>query len=244
MCLLPPNRPSNLPPSLHRGAGNSARSRLSGGFSPISTGPAKFSSCASQSRFHRVLLNIRLNTIKLRIGPDQMVITFVLPKWPMRAQQRVSLVSQESLEKTQPFCGKHVRRDEKMYMIRHDDERVDLVPMQFAIAMQQRRHHDLCDFRSTQEQRARRARIQQPVHGDERLARRDKCRWRKHPVRGETAVQSEGYKQGLVHNVPMRQPPFIMPHTPTWCVGDRETLAALSRLKAGCGQYCPPHGAV
>jgi hypothetical protein len=56
-------------------------------------------------------------------------------------------------------------------------------------------------------------------------------------------VQPEGDKQGLLKHVPMGQPPFIMPHSPTWCFGDRETLAALSRLKAGCGQYCPPHGA-
>jgi hypothetical protein len=57
---------------------------------------------------------------------------------------------------------------------------------------------------------------------------------------GKTAVQSERHEQGLVDHVPMGQPSFIVPHTPMGCVGDRESLIAASRLKAGCGQDCPP----
>jgi hypothetical protein len=71
-------------------------------------------------------------------------------------------------------------------------------------------------------------------------------------------MQSERHKQGLVDQVPMWQPPFIMPHTFCSCSSDGKTLRDLwggqswpqppfrrpSRLKAGCGQYCPPHGAL
>jgi hypothetical protein len=53
-------------------------------------------------------------------------------------------------------------------------------------------------------------------------------------------VQSECHEQGLVDYVPMGQPPFIMPHSWFLCVGGGETLTASSRLKAGCGQDCPP----
>jgi hypothetical protein len=60
-------------------------------------------------------------------------------------------------------------------------------------------------------------------------------------------MQTERDKQGLLNCVKVGKPSFIMPHISIswWCIGE-ETLTALlqpSRLKAGCGQYCPPHGA-
>jgi len=54
-------------------------------------------------------------------------------------------------------------------------------------------------------------------------------------------VQSEGDEHWLVHYVPVGQATLVMPHTRFLCVGGGETLTASSRLKAGCGQYCPPH---
>jgi hypothetical protein len=56
-------------------------------------------------------------------------------------------------------------------------------------------------------------------------------------------VQAERDEQGLLDYVPMGQPPFVVPHTSLWCVSGGETLAALSRLKAGCGHDCPPSNA-
>jgi hypothetical protein len=58
---------------------------------------------------------------------------------------------------------------------------------------------------------------------------------------GKTAVQSERDEQGLFHHVPMWQPPYIMLHTSSRCFRSGEILTSFqSRLKAGCGQNCPP----
>ena len=197
----------------HRGAGNIARSRLSGGSLFVSARPRKFFGCGRQPRLDRILPNISPKTIKLRIGPDQMVVTLLLPKCPMRAQQRVSLVSGKSLERTQPLCGRHVRGDQQMNMIRHHDKRMELIPVQLPFAVPQRSHHHLRNLRPPKEQPAIRACVQKPVNCHERLSRRDQSfRW-EYPVRRKASMQPECDKQSLLDYVPVGQPPFIMPHT-------------------------------
>ena len=224
----------------NRRAGNVARSRLSGGSGRICTRPHELLWCESQTSLHRILLYIRSNAIELRTRAHQTIEAFLLPKWATSAQEKVSLVSSESLERAQPFGGEHVRRRQKMNMIRHHDESMELIPVQCAFSMPQRRHDHLCNFRPAQRQGAEGACVQEPVDGYERFARGDQCgRW-EYPACGKTAVQSEGDEQRLIHYVKMWQPPFIMPHTSSWCVGGGETLTASSRLKAGCGQDCPP----
>ena len=256
MPLLPPDQPTNLPTSLssnlaislQRGAGNIARSRLSGGFSRIRTRPRKFFSLACKPSLHWILLNIGPDAIKLRIGPYQVIIAFLLPKWPAHSQKRIGLVSSKSLQGTQPFGGRHVRGDQKMNVIRHHDKRMQVVPVQFLFAVPQSRYRHLRNLRAPQEQRSVRACVEQAVDGHERLAGRDESFRKEYPIGGKTAVQPERDKQGLLDYVPMGQPAFIMPHMSSWCMGGGETLIALkppfrrpSRLKAGCGQYCPPH---
>jgi hypothetical protein len=54
-------------------------------------------------------------------------------------------------------------------------------------------------------------------------------------------VQSKRYEQRMFDNIPMWQPPFVMSHICFWWHGSGEILMLFnSRLKAGCGQYCPP----
>ena len=221
-------------------AGNLARSRLSGGSGRICTRPNKLLWCTSQASLHRILLYIRPNTIELT-RPHQTIEAFLLPKWPMDVQKKIGLVSGKSFERAQPLGGEHVRRRQKMNMIRHHDERMKLVAMQFAFPVPQRRHHHLCNFRPPQEQRTSGAGVQEPINRHERLAGGFDSGWREHPARGKTAVQSEGDEHWLVHYVPVGQATLVMPHTRFLCVGGGETLTASSRLKAGCGQYCPPH---
>jgi hypothetical protein len=234
------HRSSNLPTSVHCGAGNIARSRLSGGPPPVCAGPQKLLSRGSQACLHRILLNIIESPIKLRSGSDQTIVAFFLPKWPVGTEEKIGLVASESFQRSQPFGGNHMRGGKKMNMIRHHDKGMEFIAMQYTVTMPQCRHHQLRNFRPPQKRRAISACIHQPVDGDKRPARRDESNRWEYPVRGKTAMQSEGDKQGFFHYVPMWQPPFIMPHTPRWCVGDRETLTASSRLKAGCGQDCPP----
>ena len=231
------------------GAGNFARSRLSGGSGRICTRPSKFLSTGSQPRLHRVLFYISPNTLELRIRSDQVIIALILPKWPMGAKEEIGLVSSKSLEGTQPFRGQHMRRRQKMNMIRHHDERMKLVAMQFAFPVPQRRHHHLCNFRPPQEQRTSGAGVQEPINRHERLACGFDSGWREYPARGKTAVQPEGDEEGLVDYVKMGQATLVMLHSwSSWwnSLGGGQSLAAApfrrpSRLKAGCGQYCPPH---
>jgi len=256
---LLPTQPSNQPRSLHRGAGNIARSRLSGGFSRIRTRPRKFFSRGRQPRFHRILFNIVLDAVKFRVPSDQMIVAFLLPKWSVGTQEQISLVSGKSLERSQPFGGQHVGCNKKMDMVRHHDERMEVIPVQFPIAVPQRGHHHLRNLGTSQEQRAVRACVQEPVNGYKCLAGRDESGWWEHPAVRKTSVQSERDKQRLFHYVPMGESPFIMAHTRFLWIGREEALTELlwggqywpqppfrrqSRLKAGCGQYCPPHGAL
>ena len=165
----------------------------------------------------------------------------------------------KSLEGAQPFCGKHVRGDENMDMIRHHDERMEVIPVQFPFAVPQRGHHHLGNLGTSQEQRAIRACVEQAVDSYERFARRNESGWWEHPAVRKTSVQSERDKQRLLDYVPMGESPFIMAHTRFLWIGREEALTELlwggqywpqppfrrqSRLKAGCGQYCPPHGAL
>jgi hypothetical protein len=225
-------------------AGNTARSRLSGGSGPIRTRPQKLLRRGSQTSLNRILLNICPSAIELRIGSNETIKSFLLPEWSVSTQENVGLVSCKSFERAQPSTGKHVRSNQKMHVVRHHDERMELIAVQLAVSVLQRVHNHLRNFRPAEEQWASGACVQEPVNRYERLARGNKCSRREHPVRGKTSVQTEGDEHGLVDYVPMGQPPYIMPHTPTWCFGDRETLAALSRLKAGCGQDCTPSNSV
>ena len=224
-------------------AGNHARSRLSGGSARICTRPQELLRRGSQTSLHRILLYVLPNTIELRVSSNQTIEAFLLPKRSMGTQEKIGLVSRKSLERPQPFCGKHMRSSQKMHVIRHYNEGMESIPVQFAVSVSQRRHHHLCNFRPAQKQWASSACVQEPVDGYKRFAGRDECGWRKDTTTGKTAMQSEGDEHGLLDYVPMGQPPFIVPHTSLWCVSGGETLAALSRLKAGCGHDCPPSNA-
>jgi len=234
----------SLPSTNSWRAGNPARSRLSGGSVRIRTRPWISLRRGSQTRLHRILLYIISNPIELRIRSNQTIEAFFLPKRSVGPQDQVGLVSGKPLQGTQPFGGKHVGRDQNMNVIRHHDESMQLIPVQYEIAVQQRRHYHLRNFFAPEEQRTIRACIQEPVDSHECFTCRHDSGWGKYAVGGKAAVQSECHKQGLLDYVPMGQPSFIMPHTPTWCVGDRETLTASSRLRVACGQDCPPHGAL
>ncbi len=226
-------------------AGNPARSRLSGG--SICTRPGKLLWLGREPRLHWILFYISPDTVELRIGSDQTVEAFLLPKWFTSSQEKIGLVSGETFERAQPFCGKHVRSSQKMHVIRHHNERMELIPVECAISVPQCRDHHFCNFRPPQKQGAIRACVQEPVDGYERLARRDEPGWWEHSIRRKTAMQSERHKQRLLDYVPMGQSPFIAPHSCLLCGDGGETLTALqppfrrpSRLKAGCGQDCPP----
>ena len=66
-------------------AGNPARSRLSGG--SICTRPGKLLWLGREPRLHWILFYISPDTVELRIGSDQTVEAFLLPKWSTSSQE-------------------------------------------------------------------------------------------------------------------------------------------------------------
>ncbi len=59
----------------------------------------------------------------------------------------------------------------------------------------------------------------------------------------QTAVQAESDNQGPIDSVPVRETPYIVPHS-TGCVclaKNFSATGATGRLKGGCGQDWPPH---
>ncbi len=158
------------------GAANRGCSRLSGGFSNVCTRPPKTFWRGDQTSFNRILLNLGLNTIEFRTGTDQMIVAFILPEWPLTGNEKIRLVSRESLKRPQPIGGNHVRRDQKMNMVWHNDVCVKVIPVQFLCAVPQCRHHHLGKLLPLQKQGPGSACVQEPVDGNERFARRNKPR--------------------------------------------------------------------
>lgn len=221
------------------------------------TGPRKPLGSGSQAGLHRILFDVGADAIKLGAGSDEMVVAFILPDGSMSAQEEIGLVSGKSFEGRQPFCCRHVWGGQQMNVVRHHYESVQLIPVQFPFAVAQSCHEHRCNFRPPQKQRTSRARVQDAVDSYERLSCGDERGRREHAIAGKTAVQSKGDKEWLVDSVPMGQAPFIVPHTSSWCLNGPDILnlwggqpwpqppfRRLSRLKAGCGQYCPPHGGI
>jgi hypothetical protein len=85
-----------------------------------------------------------------------------------------------------------------MNMIRHNDERMEIIPAQHAISMPQSRHHHLRNLRTPRKQRATLTLIQKAINGYECLASRNESFWWKYPIRGKAAMQSKRNKQSLL----------------------------------------------
>jgi hypothetical protein len=146
----------------------------------------------------RILFNVCPNPVEFYTGSNQTVKAFLLPERPMSTEEKIGLVSRKSLEGTQPLAGNHMRCCQQMNMIRHHDERMELIPPECAISVSQRCHHHFCNFRLPQKQRSIRARVQEPVDGHKCPARRNQSlRW-EHTTAGKTTMQPERDKQRAV----------------------------------------------
>jgi len=223
-------------------AGNPARSRLSGGRGSACTRPQERLSSQDQSGLHRVVFDIEPNSIELRAGTNQPVEAFLLPKWPMDAKQTVGLMGCKSFKRAQPLLGRYVGSRQKMHMIRHHDKSVQFVPIQCTLSVPKRPHNHSRNIRPSEKQRAVRAFVQESIDCDECFSRGDQSRWWEYSISGKTAVQAECDKHRSIDDIPMGQATFIVPHTLSWCWDRRDILSEFEacRLKAGCGQDCPP----
>ena len=184
-------------------AGNIARSRLSGGSCSVSARPGKLVWRGGQPCFDWILLDVSPNAIEFRAGSNQAVKALFLPKWSVGAQENIGLVGSKAFQRAQPLGREDVRGRQKMNMIRHHHESMQLIPMQFPVSVPQRRYDHPRNFRAAQKGWASGGCVQETVHGNERLARRYDCARREYAIVGETAVQSERYEQGLFDYIPV-----------------------------------------
>ena len=207
------------------------------------TRPGKLLRSGHQPGQYGVLLDVSPDPLHFSRGSNQMVVALILPEGVSSpAQHAVGLIGREPLQGRQPSRRYHLRSHEKMHMVRHDDERMQLIPPEPACAVAQGRYDQGGDIGPLKESRASSGSVEEPVHCYEGLARSHRF-GRKHSIGGKTAVQTESHKQRLSQDVPMGQSPFIMPHRKLVRRGAITSRPKLGgRLKGGCGQNWPPHG--
>ncbi len=199
--------------STNCGAANPGCSRLSGGFGHTGTRPTKLLSTGHQPRLYRILLNIVLNPRKLHLRPNQMVIALILPKrFSANPQDLISLVSSKPLQRPQPLSGADMRRHKHMDVVRHNDKRVQLIPLKSSIPSLQSPNNQLRNLWPPQKKRARVSCVQKSIHSHERPASRAKRIRSKYSINRQTSMQAESDKQSFPYYIPMRQPTFVMLH--------------------------------
>jgi len=98
-------------------------------------------------------------------------------------------------------------------MIGHDDECMQLESLKLVLPILQGLDHKFGDFPAAQMQRTARTPIQKPVHRHECLSRQRQAGGREDAMRWKSTVQTESDKQRLLDCIPVREPPFVVPHS-------------------------------
>jgi hypothetical protein len=176
------------------------------------TRPLEILSGGRQSRRHRVLFDISLYPPHLIPGSDQTIVALILPERTSRpAQYPISLISREAFERREPFRRGDARGHKNVDVVRHHDEGVKLVAAEPPFPLPQRVNYQRSNVGPLKKSRAGFGAVKQAIHGDECLSGRDLF-GRKNAIGGKAAVEAEGHKQGVIHDVPMREAALIMPH--------------------------------
>jgi len=75
---------------------------------------------------------------ELIIIPDQVIIALVLPKRPARpAENPIRLIAGKTFERPKPLPCPDQRSNQKVNMIGHDHERMEMVSLESALAIVQ-----------------------------------------------------------------------------------------------------------
>jgi hypothetical protein len=162
-----------------------------------------------EPRFNRVPFDVALHSRGPFVVRDQVIVTFVLPKsCSTQAEHPNGFVTGEALKRPEPFSGGYARSHQQMNVIRHDHERVQLIPFESSFAVGKGAHNQLCYFRLAEKDRAACRMIEQSVHCRERLSLRQPG-VRKGAIDRKTSVQSEGHEHSLANDIPMRKAPIV-----------------------------------
>ncbi len=123
------------------------------------------------------------------------------------SQNSVGFMGGEPFQRPQPLRGNHVRCHQRVHVIGHDNIRMDLIPPETTLPGPQSRHYNFGNLRHAKIRRTVQRAVQDSIHRYERLAGAGQHFWRKDPIAGEGAMQTESDKQGLSNHVPVRQAP-------------------------------------
>jgi len=134
--------------------------------------PAEIRGASHDASFHGVVLNVSFYPMQLLTGADEVIVTFILPKcFCVKSQYLVGGMRSEAFQRSEPLSIYDPRRNQNVNMIRHYDEGVQVVPMEFQIASPNGRYDDVRNLGELQKTRPRGRPVQHSIHRDERLPR-------------------------------------------------------------------------
>jgi hypothetical protein len=151
------------------------------------------------------------NPLKLPLIANQPVVALMLPKSPLSTQNPVSLRTREPLQRPKPPLANHMRSNQHMDMVRHDDERVQLIPLEERVPGPNRVQNNTSNRSLRKISRPIQRMIQHPIHSNKSLTRIHPSH-RKHPIYGQTSLQPKSNKLSRTHGIPVRQTAFKLPH--------------------------------
>jgi hypothetical protein len=176
------------------------------------TRPLEILSSRRQSRRNRILLDVLRNPPHFISRSDQMIVALILPeRTSCSAQYPISLISGEAFERRKPFRRSDARGHKNVDVVRHHHEGMKFVATETAFPFPQRVYHQRSNVGALKKSRTGFGTVEQAIHGNERFTGSDLLRW-KHSIRRKAAVKAEGDKQGVVHDIPMRQAALVMSH--------------------------------
>ena len=176
------------------------------------TRPLVILTARHQPRLNWVPFYVVLNAPEFSARSDEVVIALVLPERRSLAEENmIGGMGREAFQRPKPASRYHVRRNQKVNVVRHDNERMKLVSPEPSFAVSQSFNYEVCNVRSAEKPRTTRCLVQYTVQGHKRSAARQLIRW-KNTIGGQAAVQTKSDKQRLTDGIPMGQASFVVLH--------------------------------
>jgi hypothetical protein len=201
--------------------------------------PAKFLRRSHQPSLDRIRFDITNNPPKLGLVANQSIIALVLPELTSsKAQYPIAFPGSRPLKRLHDHRDLQQRSNQKMHMVRHHDESMQMETSQISIS--NRFHRYIGNLRLLEKKRASATVVKNAIHGDKCLSRvgygRDTS------ISRQTSVQSPRDENRLPNCMIMWQPTpmkcshkenvYILKNPLTAYVGRVGNLPALEKRPA------------
>jgi hypothetical protein len=191
-----------------------------------------------KSRTHGIVFDVAPYPLELPGIAHYPVVTFILPKrQPGKIQQCIRLTRREALESVSNSRKLHVRCNQQVNVVWHNDVRMEIVVMHMVSRVMQCVHDEPCDIRLTQIGNAGLRMVEDLIHGGEGLSGRQ-C-FGKHSALWEATRKSPSQKDGPGARVDMWEVAAVGSHeTKYFCAPKILPTFAPQRPKDVVGQDC------